>query len=65
MIKLEYIRIDYLKVILANIELDNTRPLDYLKSADDCEWREDYQCWFVLKGSKTHSWIAMNYGEII
>lgn len=63
--KYEYIRIDMLKVVLSNIEHDTDHASEYLKSADDCEYRDDYQCWFILKGSKTHTWIAMNYGELL
>ena len=65
MIKLEYIRIDMLKVVLSNIEHDTDNASNYLRSADDCEYREDYQCWFVLRGSLTHSWIAIKYGELL
>jgi hypothetical protein len=63
--KYEYIRIDMLKVILSNIEHDTENPLNYLRSAPDVEWRDDYQCYFILKGSPTHSWIAMKYGELL
>jgi hypothetical protein len=63
--KLDYIRIDMLKVVLSNIEHESETPLDYLKSAADAEYREDHQCWFVLRGSPTHSWIAIKYGELL
>ena len=61
----EYIRIDMIKVVLTNIELDNSQALKYLHTATDCEYREDYQCFFVLKGSSTHSWIAVKYPHLL
>lgn len=61
----EYIRIDMMRVVLTNIDLDNSLALKYLHSATDCEYREDYQCFFVLKGSHTHSWIALKYPDLI
>jgi hypothetical protein len=63
--KYEYIRIDMMRVVLTNIEEDNALALKYLHSATDCEYRDDYQCFFVLRGSSTHSWIAMKYPELL
>jgi hypothetical protein len=54
----EYVRIDMLRLIELNL------VLDYLHQANDCEWRDDYQCFFILKGSKTHTWLGLNHGDI-
>ena len=63
--KYEYIRIDMLKVILTNIDRDDNTAIDFLKTSTDCEYREDYQCFFVLKGSPTATWLAMKYPELV
>jgi len=62
--KLEYIRIDMIKLILSNITHDPKGALEFLESAPDAEWRGDYQCFFIPKGSHTHTWLAMKHGEI-
>lgn len=71
MMKLEYKRIDVLKVIdVSSSNLTEYRPhtyqsnLDWLKSLSDVEYREDYQCFFVLKGSSSHTAIAMKLGDV-
>ena len=71
MMKLEYKRIDVLKVIdLTSSNLTEYNPeryqsnLDWLKSLSDVEYREDYQCFFVLKGSSSHTAIAMKLGDV-
>lgn len=56
--KLEYLRIDMLRLIEMNV------LLTWLHQAPDCEWRPDYECFFILKGSKTHSWLALQYENI-
>ena len=38
--------------------------LNWLHQANDSEWRDDYQCFFILKGSKTHTLVALKYGDI-
>lgn len=38
--------------------------LNWLHQADDAEWRPDYECFFILKGSKTHSWLALQDEKI-
>lgn len=56
--KLEYLRIDMMSLINHNV------LFDWLHKAPDCEWREDYLSFFVLKGSKTHSWLMLVHGDI-
>jgi hypothetical protein len=56
--KYEYVRIDMMKLIQLGT------ALDYLHQAPDSEWRDDYQCFFILKGSKTYTWLAMKYEGI-
>ena len=60
----EYIRIDMMKVMLSNIDHDPKGALEYLEQAPDVEWRHDYQCFFILRNSKTHLWLALIYGEL-
>lgn len=38
--------------------------INWLHTASDSEWREDYLCFFVLKGSKTHTKVALMYGDV-
>jgi hypothetical protein len=38
--------------------------LDWLKALPDVEYRDDYQCFFVLKGSPSHTAIAMKLGDV-
>ena len=68
--KLEYARIDLLNVINASTfglvtgtdtYQNNTK---WLKGLPDVEYREDYQCFFVLKGSPSHTAIALKLGDI-
>ena len=56
--KLEYLRIDLMSMI--------NRPKDrlWLDSQPDCEWRYDYQCWFILKGSRTHIMAELKFGPV-
>jgi hypothetical protein len=54
----EYVRIDVFRLFVK--EKDPT----WLHQQPDCEYREDYQCWFILKGSKTHTLAALKYGDI-
>jgi hypothetical protein len=54
----EYLRIDMMEIINKNIEFD------WLHQAPDSEWRDDYQCFFIRKGSQTHTLIALKYGDI-
>jgi hypothetical protein len=58
MIKLEYVRIDSFTLLLKGISAK------WLGQQPDCEWREDHQCFFILKGSKTHTLAALKYGDI-
>jgi hypothetical protein len=63
--KYEYVRIDMIKVIMTNIEQDDSNALDFLKTASDCEYREDYQCFFVRRATPTYTWLAVKYPELI
>lgn len=54
----EYIRIDMMTL------LDFSVDYNKLKGMPDLECREDYQCFFVLKGSRTHTWLALNYPDV-
>jgi hypothetical protein len=63
--KLEYIRIDLMQLLIDHLGQASTSAFDYLRTAPDCEYREDYQCFFVLVGSQTYSWIALKYPELI
>jgi len=58
MLKLEYARIDLMRLLPYGLDIK------WMYSAPDCEYREDYQCFFVLKGSRTHSAIAVKYGDV-
>lgn len=63
--KHEYVRIDMLKVIITNIDTESSDCLDFLKTAMDCEYREDYQCFFVRKSTPTYTWLAVKYPELL
>ena len=54
----EYVRVDLFRLLPYGIEAN------WLHNQPDCEWREDYQCWFILKGSKTHTIAALKFDNI-
>jgi hypothetical protein len=54
----EYVRIDLMRLISYGTQAN------WLHSAADCEYREDYQCFFILKGSKTYTMAVLKYGDI-
>lgn len=54
----EYLRIDSYQLLLRGISAE------WLMNQKDCEWRSDYQCWFILKNSATHTLVALKYGDI-
>ena len=56
--KYEYLRIDDFRLISLGIRAN------WLLSLPDVEYRNDYLCFFVLKGSKSHTAIVMKYGDI-
>ena len=56
--KLEYVRVDSFSLLLRGISAK------WFSQQSDCEWREDYQCFFILKNSKTHTMAALKYGDI-
>ena len=51
-------RVDTFNLLLKGISAQ------WLHDQEDCEWREDYQCFFIVKGSKTHTLAALKYGDI-
>jgi hypothetical protein len=71
-IKLEYARIDLLTLInvsqfgMTSLDRPHTYDsnLQWLQGLSDVEYREDYQCFFVLKGSPSHTAIAMKLGDV-
>jgi hypothetical protein len=56
--KHQYVRIDTFNLLVRGISVQ------WLHLQPDCEWREDHQCFFILKGSKTHILAALKYGDI-
>ena len=56
--KLEYIRLDLIHLLSYGLDIN------WLHQADDCEYREDYCCFFILKGSRTHILAALKYGDV-
>ena len=56
--KYEYVRIELMKLLSYGYDIK------WMYNAPDCEYREDYQCFFILKGSKTHTLITMKYGDV-
>jgi hypothetical protein len=54
----EYIRLDLFRLLPFGIEAN------WLHQQPDCEYREDYQCFFILKGSRTHTLAALKFGDI-
>ena len=54
----EYVRIDIIRMI------GQPDARHWLDTQSDCEWRQDYQCWFILNGSKTHTMAALKFGDI-
>jgi hypothetical protein len=57
-IKHQYVRVDTFNLLLKGISAQ------WLHDQKHCEWREDYQCFFILKGSLTHTLAALKYGDI-
>jgi hypothetical protein len=64
--KYEYLRVDVLRLvsICQGITEDYWTTTNWFQTQPDVEWRPDYQCFFILKGSPTHTMIAMKYGDI-
>lgn len=56
--KYEYVRIDLMRLIEYGAEAN------WLHTAPNSEYREDYQCFFVLKNSATHTMAALKYGDV-
>jgi hypothetical protein len=54
----EYVRVDMIKLLAYGAEAN------WFHNQPDCEWREDYQWFFILKGSPTHTAAAMKFGDI-
>jgi hypothetical protein len=57
-VKYEYVRIDSFSLLIKGISAK------WFSQQPDCEWREDYQCFFILKGSRTHTLAALKYGGV-
>ena len=57
--KYTYIRIDEMTLF------NYPRLVLWLQDQPDVEHREDYLCWFVRAGSKTHTWLAVTYPEVL
>lgn len=69
--KLEYMRIDVLSIInISRFGMASGGPhtydsnLQWLKNLPDVEYRDDYQCFFVLKASPSHTAIAVKLGDV-
>ena len=56
--KYEYLRVELIRLI------EYGEEINWLHTAANCEYREDYCCFFVLKGSPTHTKIALLYGDV-
>lgn len=56
--KYEYLKVDLLRLLQYGDEIN------WLHHASNCEYREDYCCFFILKGSPTHTKVALLYGDI-
>lgn len=64
--KLEYARIDLLSIInAAHGEAKGLMQItNWLHSLGDVEYKYDQRCFFVLKGSPSHTLIALRYGDL-
>lgn len=64
--KYEYVRIDVIRLvnICNGITNDYWTETNWLHSQPNCEFRSDYQCFFILKDSTTHTMAALKYGDI-
>lgn len=70
--KHEYLRIDMLTLInisqfgMTSLDRPHTYDsnLQWLKALPDVEYRHDYQCFFVRKGSSSHTAIAVKLGDV-
>ncbi len=58
---LEYLRIDDFRLLNQRV---TARDWVWLGSLPDVERREDYCCFFVLKGSRSHTQIAVKLGDV-
>lgn len=61
MTKLEYLRIDDLRLIEHGV---NAKTWVWLNQLPDVEYRNDYACHFILKGSPSHTAIVMKLGDV-
>ncbi len=59
--KLEYMRIDDFRLLSLKF---SANEWTWLYNLPDVEYRNDYCCFFVLKGSRSHTQIVMKYGDI-
>jgi hypothetical protein len=62
----EYVRIDLMTIV--NISQGITtaywETTNWFQTQPDSEWRDDHQCFFVVKGSPTHTLAALKYGDV-
>lgn len=56
--KYEYARLDLIKVIHLGMDIQ------WLYTAPNCEYREDYVCFFILRSSTTYTMAVLKYGDI-
>jgi len=57
--KYEYIRIDTMMLIQERNDV-----FAWLHQQPDAEYRQDYCCFFIPRGSKTHTWLALNHPDL-
>ena len=55
----EYIRIDTMMLIESR-----NHVFQWLHEQPDAEYREDYCCFFIPSGSRTHTWLALNHPDL-
>ncbi len=59
--KLEYCRIEDFRLLSLGVD---ARTWTWLYNLPDVEYRRDYCCFFVLKGSSSHTQIALKLGDV-
>ena len=59
--KYEYMKIEDFRLLSLGITADDWT---WLYNQPDVEYRHDYCCFFVLKGSPTHTAITIKLGDV-
>lgn len=59
--KYEYLRIDDFTLLNKGVD---SNTWSWLNQLPDVEYRNDYCCHFVLRGSSSHTAIAMKLGDV-